>query len=76
MPLLPLETRSLDTVPTHLADDISICEPDNEAVLGRVVLVLILRHETLPGKVVRLPLWRIPSHGTITKFCPSYPLLG
>ena len=59
---------------THLADDISIREPHSEAVLGSVVLVLILRHETLPGIVVRLPLWRISSHGIITKFCQSYPL--
>ena len=55
--------RTLDTVLLpHLADDVSIREPDDEPILGSVVLVLVLRHKTLPSKVVRPPLWRIQSH--------------
>ena len=46
----------------HLTDDVSVCEPDDETILGSVVLVLILCHKTLPGKVVSPPLWRTPSH--------------
>ena len=38
----------------NLGDDIAVREPDDEAVLGRAVLVLGLRNETLAGVVVGL----------------------
>ena len=40
----------------HLADDVLVREPDDQAVLGRVVLVLVLRHQAQARAVVRLPL--------------------
>ena len=49
----------------HLTDDVSVREPDDETILGSVVLVLVLRHKTLPGKIVSPPLWRTPSHISI-----------
>ena len=42
---------------THLTNDVSVGEPHDEAVFGSVVLVLVLRHETFPGEIVRLALW-------------------
>ena len=39
-----------------LGDDVAVGEADNQAVLGRVVLVLGLRDEALAGVVVSLPL--------------------
>ena len=40
----------------HLAADVPIGEPHDNAVLGRVVLILILNDQALPSKVVSLPL--------------------
>lgn len=41
----------------YLAYDIRVGEPDNHAVLGCVVLVLVLSHKTLAGAVVCLTLY-------------------
>ena len=59
----------------HLTDDVSVREPDNETILGSVELVLVLRHKTLPGKVVSPPLWRTPSHISM-EIIPSLPELS
>ena len=42
----------------HLAYDVGIGEPYDQAMFGRVVLVLVLSHKTLAGIIVRLPLYR------------------
>lgn len=41
----------------HLADDVPVGEPDDHAVLRRVVLVLILDNQALTSKKVSLSLW-------------------
>jgi len=40
-----------------LAGDVSIGEPHDEAMLGRVILVLVLCHKTFPGIIICLALW-------------------
>lgn len=41
----------------HLTDDVPVGEADNHPVLWCVVLVLVLDHQALAGKVVSLSLW-------------------
>jgi len=42
---------NLELSVNDLDDDVLVGEPDHESVLGSVVLVLGLRHETLPSVV-------------------------
>lgn len=44
-------TTYLELGVNDLDDDVLVGEPDDQSVLGGVVLVLGLRHETLPGVV-------------------------
>ena len=41
----------------NLTNDVGIGEPDDETVLGSVVLILVLSNETSAGEIVCLPLW-------------------
>jgi len=66
---------ALDLGIDDLGDDVLVCESDDEAVLWRVVLVLGLGDEALPGVVVGLAL-SVGSHGAWWKEgkvcqCPS-----
>lgn len=47
---------SLQTGVRYLAADILVGNPDDHAVLGRIILILVLNHQALPGKIISFAL--------------------
>lgn len=54
---------------TDLAAEVPVGEPDDHAVLGCVVLVLVLHDQALAGKEVSFPLCGVNSRQSIANHC-------
>lgn len=52
-----LETCNIFYHFTNLANYVLVSKANNKAVLGRVVLVFILGHQTFAGKIISFTLW-------------------